>query len=438
MSEEKLDNLIMLSVLGIYPLLPSRFMVGSVTLQSLFLFMVIFAGLSLHFLWKRKYQWRFPYMRNILGIAAALTALGVSISMIRKMMQDNDLGYISFDGEVFLLALIGAFILTASDRRFYPYFFDYIVYSGLLVSGVMLYYDLCGVESDSVMQMFIQNDADTASYMLLLGTTSVLQYCECRERHKSFFYAGSALISFFLLFLTQNIVGIGIMTLVFVAVPILFRPTVALVKRDMQMFFLYLFLLSNIGLMAAYSDFIEKEISYSLQNGVYLEMAMAAGGILFFLFWERIPEGVDTERLVLRRMRKGYQLLFRGLLFLAAAVVVGDSDGRFTSGADCFRYLYERAGAFGALLLVYILAVSVGGLKRNYHPDKPETVKLIMISGVFMVQMFFWEPVPQSYPIYAVLTFFALYHQEERRRVHSIKINAVPGGTGNGEQCGNV
>lgn len=423
LSEEKLDSLFMLFVLGIYPLLPSRLMFGSVTLQSLFLFIVIFVCLSLCFLWRKEYQWQLSDMRNLMGIVVVLTALGVGISMIRKMMQDNDMGRISFDGEVFLLVFVGTFLLTASGRKFYPYYFDYIVYSGLLVSGVMLYYDLCGVESGSVLQMFIQNDADAASYMLLLGTTSVLQYCECRERNKSFFYAGSAMISFLLLFLTQNIVGIGIMTLVFVAVPILFRPTVALVKRDMQLFFLYLFSLSNMGLIAEYSNFVDKEISYSLQNGVYLEVAMAAGGILFFLFWERIPEGVDTERLVLRRMRKGYQILFRGLLFLAVAVVIGDTDGKLMNRTGCFRYLYERSGVCGPLLLAFVLAVSVGWLKRNYHPDKPVTVKLIILSGVFMVQLFFWEPVPQSYPICAVLMLSALYSREARRKIRSTKVN---------------
>ena len=234
--EEKLDSMIMLSVLGIYPLLPSHFAVGSVTLQGLFLLIVIFAGLSLHFLWRREYQWQPPGVRNLMGIAVALTVLGVGISMVRKMLQDNDLGRISFDGEVFLLILIGAFMLTASGRKFYPYYFDYIVYGGLLVSGILLYYDLCGIETDSVLQIFIQNDAENASCMILLGTTSVLQYCECRDKHRSLFYAASALISFFLLFLTQSVAGIGIMSLVFVVVPILFRPTVELVKRDMHMF----------------------------------------------------------------------------------------------------------------------------------------------------------------------------------------------------------
>lgn len=421
--KEKLDSLLMLSVLGIYPLLPSRFTVGSVTLQGLFLFIVIFVELSLHFRWRREYQWQLPGVRSLMGIAVALTVLGVSISMIRKMLQDSDLGRISFDGEVFLFALVGAFLLTASGRKFYSRYFDYIVYSGLLTSGVTLYYDLCGLEAGSAIQVFIQNDADTASYMILLGTTSVLQYCECRDRYRTLFYAGSALISFFLLFLTQNMAGIGIMTLVFVAVPILFRPTVALVKRDMQLFFLYLFLLSNMGLIAEYSDFADKELSYRLQSGVYLEIAMAAGGILFCYFWERIPEGVNTERLVLRRMRKGYQILFRGLLFLAVAVVIGDTDGKFMNGTGCFRYLYERSGVCGPLLLAFILAVSVGRLTRNYHPDKPVTVKLIILSAVFMVQLFFWEPVPQSYPLCAMLMLSALYSRETRRKIRSTKVN---------------
>lgn len=421
--EEKLDSLLMLSILGIYPFLPSHLAVGSMTLQSLFLFVILLFALALHFRRRKEQQWQFPCMRNLMGIAAALTSLGVGASMLQKMLQDNDLGHISFEGEVFLLAFIGMFILTASGRKFDPRYFDSIIYAGLLVSGALLYYELCGMEPGGIMQMLIQGDAETASYMLLIGTTSVLQYCGCRERYRSLFYAGSALISFFLLFLTQNWAGIGIMILVFVAVPILFRSTVELVKRDMQLFFCYLFLLSNMGLIAGYTDIVQKELSYSLQGGVYLELAMAAGGLVFFHYWERIPEGIDTERLVLRRMRKGYQLLFRGLLFLMAAAVIGDTEGRLGSGAGSFGYLYERTGIYGVLLLVFVLAVSVEKLKRNYHPDKPVTVKLAVLSGVFMAQLFFLRPAPQSCPVYVLLMLCALYSKEERRRVSSTKIN---------------
>ncbi len=424
--EEKWDSLLMLSVLGIYPFLPSHLAVGSVTLQSLFLFVILLSVLALHFLEKKAYRWQLPCMRNLMGIVVVLTAFGVGASMLQKMFRDNDLGRISFEGEVFLLVFIGMFILTASGRKFDSRYFDTIIYAGLLISGALLYYELCGMEQGGIMQMIVQSDAETASYMLLIGTTSVLQYCGCREQYRSLFYAGSALISFFLLFLTQNRAGIGIMGLVFVTIPILFRPTVELVKRDMQLFFCYLLLLSNMGLIVGYTDIVQKELSYSLQGGVYLELAMAAGGAVFFHYWERIPEGMDTERLVLRRMRKGYQLLFRGLLLFMAAAVIGDIEGRFGNGAGGFGYLYARTGICGVLLLVFVLAVSVGKLKRNYHPDKPVTVKLAVLSGIFMAQLFFLEPAPQSCPIYVWLMLCALYSKEERKRVRSTKINVTP------------
>ncbi len=421
-SERKSDNFIMIFILGIYPFIPSRYAVGSVTLQSLFLFCVIAFDIILHFMQRRKYQWYLPGMHNMMGIAVCTLAVGVGFSLIQKMLQDNELGYISFDGEVFLLALIGAFVLLSSGTKFHSYYFDYIIYAGLLLSGIYLYFYLCGIESGSLMELLLQGDEDIASYMVLLGTTSVLQYCGCRGRYKPFFYATVALISFFLLFLTQSVLRIGIMILMLIAVPILFRSTVELVKRDMQMLFLYLFLLSNMCLIAEYSNFVSEEFLYSLQNSVYLEMAMAAGGIIFLHYWERIPEGVDTERLVLRCMRKGYRILLGGLFFLAFAVVIGDVEGKFTNRFGVLGYLYERTKMWGVLLLVFTMSISAEQLKKKYHPDKPETVKLIILSAVFMVQLFLGDPVPQTYPIYIALMLCALYSKEERRKIYSIKI----------------
>lgn len=421
--ERKLDNLMLFLLTGIYPLLAFRLEVGSVSVQSLFLFGVMVLTLLIHFRKRREFEWRLPSVRNLLGCAVVLAGMGAFFSMVKKLFQDNELGHISFDGEVFLFAMIGAFVLIASQKSFQKYYFDFLVYSGLLVAGMMLYHYLVGAELDNAVLLLIEKDEAVASCMILLGTTCVLQYCGCREKGKSIFYAASALISFFVLFLSENRVGIGIMVFVFVVIPILFRPTVELVKRDMQLFFLYLFLLSNMSLIVNYTDIVRIKPAYDLQSSVYLELVMAVGGIVFFHFWERIPEGADPERLVLRRMRKGYQLLFRALLILAAAVLAGDADGRVMTGENVFRYLYVRTGVAGVLLLVLLLAVVIEKLHRNYHPDKPVTTRLLILSGTFIVQLFFWEPMIQTLPIYMILVFYALYMKEKRRTVTSRRIN---------------
>ncbi len=421
--ERKLDNLMLFLLMGLYPLLAFRLEVGSVSVQSLFLFGVMVITLLIHFRKRREFEWKLPSVRNLLGCAVVLTGMGVVFSMVKKLFQDNELGHISFDGEVFLFAMIGAFVLIASQKSFQKYYFDFLVYSGLLVAGMMLYHYLVGAELDNAVLLLTEKDEAAASYMILLGTTCVLQYCGCREKGKSIFYAASALVSFFVLFLSENRVGIGIMVFVFVLIPILFRPTVELVKRDMQLFFLYLFLLSNMSLIVNYTDIVRMKPAYDLQSSVYLELAMAVGGIVFFHFWERIPEGADPDRLVLRRMRKGYQLLFRVLLILAAAALAGDADGRIMTGENVFRYLYVRTGVAGVLLLVLLLAVVIEKLHRSYHPDKPVTTRLLILSGTFIVQLFFWEPMIQTLPIYMILVLYALYMKEKRRAVTSKRIN---------------
>ena len=97
---------------------------------------------------------------------------------------------------------------------------------------------------------------------------------------------------------------------VFIAIPIVFHPTVELVKRDMQMLFLYLFLLGNMGFLTTYTGLIKGGVAYSLDSCIYLNVAIVIGGIFFFRMWEKIPPDVDIKRLVIKRLgRKCFILL---------------------------------------------------------------------------------------------------------------------------------
>ncbi len=411
LSEKWLDFFTMLLLLGVSPFLMFPLEVGSVSIQSLFFFYVILVALFVHLIWRDKLGWKFPNMREPMGWMVILTWAGIIISMIRKMA--SNLAYISFDGEVFLFAITGAFILFGSKKNFQIYYFDFIVYSGLIVSGMLLYHFICVSDLDMATCLLIENEDALVSYMVLLGTTNVLQYCRCRNKRQSFFYAVCAVLSFFILFISQNTVGIGMMVFVFIVIPLLFRPTMELVKKDLQMFFLYLFLLSNMSLIARYTDFIRIELSYDLLSGLYLGLIIAVGGVGSFHFWEKIPTGADAERLVPRSMRKGYQLFCIAVLIMALIAVLGNVGDGFTEGKNGFQFVYEQTDVWGVLLLAVVLALSIEGFHRNYNPNKPTTTQLIILAGVFILQLFFWKPMIQTLPIYTILFLSALYLREE-------------------------
>ena len=79
------------------------------------------------------------------------------------------------------------------------------------------------------------------------------------------------------LFVNQSSISLWMMAFYFLALPVVLRPTALLVKRVMQLFFMYLFMLSNMSLLTEYTDVFRKEIVYSLQHSVYVDLLLAAG-----------------------------------------------------------------------------------------------------------------------------------------------------------------
>lgn len=94
-------------------------------------------------------------------------------------------------------------------------------------------------------------------------------------------------------------------------------------KKDMQMFFIFLFMLCNMSLFTNYTKMFLVDIHYDIEQSVYLELLVVIGGFFFFKYWNRIPEGVDLRRLVMRKMRRGYQFLARMTSIIFVGIILG-------------------------------------------------------------------------------------------------------------------
>lgn len=293
-----------------------------------------------------------------------------------------------------------------------------------------------------MMEVFFTDSAGVSSYFLLIAMVSAYAYCVCRDKMRSAFYMMVSGISFFVLFINQNAVSLWLMGIYFLAVPVMLRPTAILVKRAMQMFFMYLFMLSNMSLLTEYTQFIQSEISYSLEHSVYIDLLVAAGGVVFFHYWDRIPEGMDLERLVLRKMQKAYRFMLMAVMLVFVAVVLGggwealpegitydmvksfvvplvEDVGRNKGGIlQCFQMI----GVFPGLLLLISMVLFLDKMHRNYTPDKPVTDILIIISGIFLIQLLFWNPGIHNTVCYFYLLVTACFYKEERERVESVGI----------------
>ncbi|MCM1156818.1 MAG: hypothetical protein NC314_13065 [Roseburia sp.] len=380
------------------------------------------------------------YMTDILAAAAIVIALS---DMIRKLFRDPDEGAIDFSIDAKVIAFALLYLVFMAGSQFKKIYFDLIAYCGLLVTGAYSYVCLTG-EPVAVSAKITEADSGgIASYFMLFCMVGIYSYCTCKERLRSYFYLAVSLLGFLALLLNQNILSFWLMTIYFVAMPVMLRPTAQLVKKDMQLFFLYGFMMSNMSLITGYTDIIFKETAYSLEHSVYLDLLLAVGGILFFHYWERIPEGIDLERLVMRRMRKGYRLLLKIITVLLAGIMVSadkwtflndDMSGKVLKGfilplvesvresESGFYILFRETGMAGAVLALFFLILLFIRLWKNWGYDRPVTGILILISSVFMVQLLFWKPEIHTLTVYFMLLLFAAFNNEEKVRVKSIKI----------------
>lgn len=364
-------------------------------------------------------------------------------AIVCKLFRNLDEGRIDFEKNAEVLALASLYLLISSGIKFRQDYFDMILYGGLLVLAVYIYSHVTGAPLPEYGGLVLKDTGAAASCFLLVCMVSVYQYCSCKNRMRSWFYFAVAAIGFLALSLNRNIISFWLMTLYFVAIPVLLRPTAQLVKKNAQMFFLFGMILSNMSLLIHYTQIFVTDISYSLEHSVYLDLLLAVGGILFFHYWEKIPEGIDRERLVMRKMRRAYKnMMIAVIIFFAGIVTCADRWAALgetipervwksfaiplveavKQSESGFYVCFRAEGVIAGIFLVFFLVLLMNRLRQNYGMDKPVTGSLIVIASFFMVQLLFYKPAANTLTIYFILLLFAAFYEEEKTKTVSIRI----------------
>lgn len=430
-------------VIGIYPLLLFELNFESFAIQHLVLFLCTMGALLYCVLLIRSGEWNFQFPRSRTDLAVLLLAVYSFIRIIYKILITNEESLENFKYEMVFLSLVVLYFLILSRPVFKEIYFEILLYSALVVFALLLMKYFCGDGADAVAAILLKDKSGISSYTILVCIVGLRQYLMCRDKMRSFFYMGVLITGFLVLFVNQSRVSIWIMALIFVAIPLILRPTAELVKKDMTVFFVYLFMLCNMSLLTNYTDLLLVDVTYDLEQSVYLELLVALGGIFFFRYWDRIPEGVDLNRLVLRKMRRGYQFLIKLMCIVFVGILLGGNnwnglqDGfgmkavkgfavplvnEVYQGKSTFYLCFEQFGVVGSLMLVSVCVFLITGLKKNFRFDKPVTGILLLISGAFGLQLLFWKVSISTLPVYWIFTVLAVSYKEEKEKITSNKI----------------
>lgn len=317
-----------------------------------------------------------------------------------------------YSRNLLLMGLVMLYLLMMETGDFERMYLDLILYGALVVMTVMLLAYLCSPRIGECL-IFWNDQGEAASYLLLAATVSTLQYCTCNVRMQSCFYAMCALISFFLLGCRHSIISFWILGITILLIPILLRPTALVWKRAMHMLFLFMFLISNMSLVTNYTGLLLTETSYDLEHSVYLDLLLAIGGVVYFHYWDRIPEKVRLDRIVLRRLYRLDKYLLKACFLILLTAALGgaawESLDRERMGIKAFQgfvlplikeleqnrsFYYQcaaRQGILGAVLCIAVIILAAERAARFFGWDKTMSgVLCAALSGVLM-QLLVWE-----------------------------------------------
>lgn len=343
-----------------------------------------------------------------------------------------------------ILSCILYFIFYGTRSAYGENWLEAITISGGIGAATLL---LCMLDVPYVNSFVMIQDwywESLASYLLLPVFSSAVLFCTTENRKKQMLAYGVALISFFTLFLNENQTGIWMVVFFFLGIPMLFRPRAELMKRSMQLLFTFLFLWCNMSLITNYVKAITwPPVTYNLEVSVYGELILAVAALLFFHFWDHIPEGKNLNFVSMIGMQKIIRSCFIGLLLFLGGGIVNiqrlaslPQEGftkflvtllqplaqELQSKQTSFFILYQNTGILLTVLVLAMLIILGKKIYTKIHKDKIWTNYLFLFYLLFMAQFFLLDIADQVVLVNILMLLWGLTIEESPLNVKAIKM----------------
>lgn len=343
-----------------------------------------------------------------------------------------------------ILSCVLYFIFYGTRSIYGENWLEAITISGGIGAAIIL---LCMLDVPYVNSFVMIQDwywESLASYLLLPVFSSAVLFCTADNRKKQLLAFGVSLLSFFALFLNENQTGIWMVVFFFLGIPMLFRPRAELIKRSMQLLFTFLFLWCNMSLITNYVKAITwPPVTYSLEASVYGELILAVAALLFFHFWDHIPEGKNLNFVSMIGMQKIIRSCFIGLLLFLGGGIVNiqrlaslPQEGftkflvtllqplaqELQSKQTSFFVLYNNTGILITVLVLAILIILGKKIYAKIHKDKIWTNYLFLFYLLFMAQFFLLDIADQVVLVNILLLLWGLTIEESPLNIKAIKI----------------
>ncbi len=322
------------------------------------------------------------------------------------------------------ITLIMLFFLASMDKFSYVYI-DVILICAFAVFVNLLWHFMIDASYTFNLKPLIEDEQALTSFLLLVNVIATGKYCDTKDRMKQKLYFIIALTGYFLLFINSNVIGIVLMGISFMVFLLVYEPHREYIKRNMQMAFVYFFMLSNMSLLVNYTTLINAECQYSLENSVYLELMIALAGVFFFTYWDKLPEDEDRLLYEMQKVMKWIMIGVCIILFLLLAMGhrLLSMDGakgisvlqqfstelrRYAIGHNgTFYDVLGRYGIVGGIWLICTVLIAMEKMQKQACTKGIDPL-LSVVFVMYLVQSAFLSQQNITTPIYAMILAAAL------------------------------
>lgn len=435
LSQKKLGSELILEyyitvVLLLYPLFMSDDKILLIFKQKYFLYYILTIGSTLLCIWlygqKKQTEKIHLYQFDILLL---LSFVLLVIRAVVKIFQ-NDMTY---EQEIFLWGLIVSYFLLKTIGRREKNYLNMLLLASIPVGLESVNYILSGREEFLDISSMLENREGTVSFFLLASCTTSVLYCnEKRDRWRKV-YLIMAAFSYFVIFVHNDMMSICLTGFFLLSIPIAFSPTVSLVKRNLILCFIFLFLLSNMSLLQ-YVDGISLGNPFDLKYSVYIDFFIAFAGVLICKYWDKIPKDVEPDCILMKKFQKWYRRTLTVVIaLLAVYFLIGSrlegipeqfgieawkifgvslQNSIYASKSANQKFL-ENYGFLGLILWIFLTALIMEKILKKWKQADNLRKIYFSLSVLFLVQSFFYQIQSISTPAFVILLALALSEKRE-------------------------
>lgn len=421
---EKVANIYFIFLFFVFNLICMDFSVFGINLKTILLCVITFIVLVFLFCsGRRMFQWKKIAAGDWVVLVFMLITFFRLIYQIVKDASDANqeitalaIGMIYFilrQYSISLRVILGAFGIS-----------NFIVYLMLLISHMSRFVGGWA----TTMTELLTNSGGIVAWLVLGICVSILAYCTTDDKKQHIFYGTEIVLGAFLLFMEKDMIAILLIEVMFVMLPFVFKPTKALVRRDMMLFSIYNFLLCNMSLLTGYVSVFKGSVTYDLEVSVYLELVLAVIAFIFFELWDKRTKAKAEQDTVFPAMLSFFQglgaagMIFIGALFTAAtrgsSVVLPEVMYKLLSlfilsvaeQNGIFHTIGARYGVVGAVLvMVFLCMLAVCCMRDKGEASKKHHI-LKCIIVIYIIQSIFLRQTILATPLYMV--FVMMYWKQ--------------------------